>query len=100
MAKSICHVVSVIENGNLSRIHLLKTITTELNAIQALQVDLGISLCFRIENVYRTTVSTDEMYSKLSSLFVFEAVMVLDYFGYSDGENGEIIRYWNARTNN
>jgi hypothetical protein len=36
VAKNMCHVVSVMENGNLSRIHLLNTITIELNPIHAL----------------------------------------------------------------
>ena len=36
VANNMCHVVSVIEKGKRSRIHLLKTMTIELRAIHAL----------------------------------------------------------------
>lgn len=45
VAKNICHVVSVIENGNLSNIHLLKTITIELRPIQTLKAEEAVSYC-------------------------------------------------------
>ena len=36
VANNICHVVRVIEKGNLSRIHLLNIITIELKTIHSL----------------------------------------------------------------
>lgn len=42
VANSMCHVVSVMEKGKRSRIHLLKTITIELRTIQALDQVLMI----------------------------------------------------------